>query len=1103
MSIDTPPLPGDVVGAYTLQEVLGVGGMATVYRAVEEGGRPVAVKILHPGKAGTDDARRFRREFLTLRELRDPNVVEVYEAGVHGDYPWIAMELVDGTDLGTLVERWALDPPPDRFARVEAMLRALCAALAHVHEAGLIHRDIKPSNVLVTRDGQAKLTDFGVVKAPGQFTTQLTMAGRLVGTIAFMAPEQITGDAVDSRADLYSLGAVLYVMLTDRRPIQADSIAGYLARHLTHTPQPPSELDPRVPPRLEEVCLNLLRKDPAQRYASARQVLAALDQDQGQRRLPVHGREEELARLLRRVEQVAGGEGGVVVLVAPEGTGKSALLDELVARARAAGQDVAWADGAGVHPLRALRAQLPVRGPAEEDLTDPGEDIADLTTGRPWTLVLDHLDRLAPMELEVLTRLVRRQVAIHGEPLLLITAVDDPRGRVAGLIDGSDTGLTPQRVELAPLDHRAVTAMVRDRGLGGPAGAALGRRLAEEALGLPGAVREHLDAMVRAGWLVAGEGGELRCTRPVDALRDDPLPVPERFRQREVERLSRLTDEALALLDGLAILATEAPLSLAASLVGLDAPTASQAATSLAEAGLVSRRISGVDELVHLASDRTRDVVLDLLAPARRGQLHRAAAALLGQRGRRRPDAVGEEVIRHLLAGGERARAYPLLLASSKRRLAAGQVESAARLLRRAAAVREEVEAQLPPDEVARHATALHALQGEAAWRLGDLTGAQEAWDQALGQAQATGDAMATHHARAGVGLVLAARGEGRAAAGLLRRAVEGLPPGDPMWAPAGQALAEVLLGEGEVDAAHRTWRRLLEVGEAVGSERVVARALAGVAQVELCQGSLDAAAAALTRAATRLRVLEDDAALVPVLLRLSEALVADGRLHDARERAMEAERSARSTGRLEPRIQALGLAATALASLGTDAEGRQVAREAVAMARSRDLGQHAGALVAVLPAARALLDLGLHDEAAALFPAASPPLGRGLDAPAAQVLAVQARVASWRDAGLAVDLARQALAEPAPALSLVAVRVALDAARALIRARAPEAPAAIERARGALPAAGGRLLALECCLLASRCHLPEPAGAAAEAQARALDEELGAQGRFARRWMD
>ncbi len=1102
MLLDAPPLPGDQVGTYTLREVLGVGGMATVYKATDRRGRMIAVKILHPGKAETDDGRRFQREFLTLRELRDENIVQVFEAGVQGDYPWIAMELVDGTDLGTLVEQWEADPPPDRFERVEAMLRSLCQALAHIHAAGLIHRDIKPSNVLVTRDGRAKLTDFGVVKAPGQFTTQLTLAGRLVGTIAFMAPEQITGEPVDARSDLYSLGAVLYVMLTGRKPIQADTIAGYLARHLTHAPTPPSEIAPHIPRRLEEICLNLLRKDPAQRLGSARQVLAALDAGEGPRQIPLHGREELTETLLNRLDRLAQGDGGMLVLTGPEGVGKSSLLAELVRLARASGRDIAVADGAKMQPMMSLRAQLPARPSTEEDLSDPADDLASLIAGQPWTLAIDHLDRLAPMELELLTRVVRRQIAIHGEPLLVIVVVSEAKGRLSGLLSGADTGLVPERFELAPLDARAVTAMLRDRGLSGSTGAALGQRLCEATGGLPAAVVEQLAALVRAGWLVEAGAGELRCTRDLEALREDPLPIPDRERSRVDERLVRLSADARALLTGVAVLGVEAPSELGRAVASLEAEPAARALDELAAAGLVRRRTLGLEEVAQITSERQRDAILELCPGPELRRLHARAAELITRRGRRRPDQAGEEVLRHLLAAGELGRAFPLLISAARRRLAAGQADSANRLLRRASEIQAEAALSIPAEEQRRLSAQLLALRGETAWRQGDLTGAQDAWQAALVEAERVGDVGALAQARAGAGLALAARGEWKPALDLLRKAIEHLPPGDPIWPAAGYALAEVELGQGRVETAVRILGRVLEVAEGTGNERMAARATAGIALASVASASPIDAMLSLTRAASRLRVTEENASLVPVLLRLAELQLADGRLLEARDRALEAERVARAGNRLEARIQATGLAAAALVALGTEAEGRQLAREGAVMARARDASHAAGPLLAVLPLARVLLELGLLDEAAAVLPAEITGVVEGLDAAPAQWLGVRARLLSWRDPMAGRQTAMQALRAPQPAMPAAQARVLLDVARALSRSLAPETPTVLDQAEAMLGADGPRLLRLELWQLRRRGGVEGPPGVVCVELAAQLDQELGQQGRFSRRWL-
>ena len=330
------PLTGDRVGRWLLVDVLGVGGMATVYSATGPDREVVAVKVLHPGKTDDDEARRFKREFLTLQALRHPAIVSVYEAGLAGKFPWIAMEFIPGTDLASMIQQWASHPPADRQALVESICRDICGALAHIHAAGLIHRDLKPSNILVTPDHRAKLTDFGVVKAPfGQFQTQLTAVGSLVGTAAFMSPEQISGTTVDGRSDLYSLGAVMYEMLTGARPITADTVAGYLARHLNEAPRDPRELNPHISKKLAHICLRLLEKDPDQRFATADQVLRALDHHNAVELVETWGRTTELGQLLARIAVTGAERGGLVIVEGPAGSGRTNLLQKLAADAGA------------------------------------------------------------------------------------------------------------------------------------------------------------------------------------------------------------------------------------------------------------------------------------------------------------------------------------------------------------------------------------------------------------------------------------------------------------------------------------------------------------------------------------------------------------------------------------------------------------------------------------------------------------------------------------------------------------------------------------------------------------------------------------------------
>jgi serine/threonine-protein kinase len=249
-------------GRYRLEQTLGHGGMATVYLAYdEELHRQVAIKLLAEHLAGDADFRkRFLREARLAARLSHPNVVSVYDAGEAEDgRPFIVMEYVPGT---TFVELGQIAPGE----AVELTTQA-CRGLAHAHAAGLVHRDVKPQNLLLRDDGTVKVADFGIALAAE--TTALTQVGTVLGTAAYLSPEQALGEQVTAAADVYSLGAVLYELLTGRPPYAFDSLADLAAKQTSGQIAPVGELAPEVPPNVEDAVMRSLARNPAYRPASA------------------------------------------------------------------------------------------------------------------------------------------------------------------------------------------------------------------------------------------------------------------------------------------------------------------------------------------------------------------------------------------------------------------------------------------------------------------------------------------------------------------------------------------------------------------------------------------------------------------------------------------------------------------------------------------------------------------------------------------------------------------------------------------------------------------------------------------------------------------
>ncbi|MGH2829899.1 MAG: serine/threonine-protein kinase, partial [Actinomycetota bacterium] len=254
-------------GRYELRDFLGEGGRKRVYLAHDSVlDRNVAVAIIKTDGLDENGLERIRREAQAMARLGDhPNIVTVHDIGEEAGRQFIVSEYMAGGSVEDMLAKTDDNRLPlDRALRIGA---EIASALAHAHDRGIVHRDLKPRNVWLSAGGLAKLGDFGLARALD--STRLTLEGMMVGTVAYMAPEQATGREVDHRADLYALGAVLYEMTTGRPPFVGEDAASVISQHLTTPPVAPSWHNPAVAGALEDVILALLDKDPARRPASA------------------------------------------------------------------------------------------------------------------------------------------------------------------------------------------------------------------------------------------------------------------------------------------------------------------------------------------------------------------------------------------------------------------------------------------------------------------------------------------------------------------------------------------------------------------------------------------------------------------------------------------------------------------------------------------------------------------------------------------------------------------------------------------------------------------------------------------------------------------
>jgi eukaryotic-like serine/threonine-protein kinase len=250
------------VGRYQLFELLGVGATSRVVRGFDPLiGRPVAVKLFQSEIAQGEARERFLREARVVGQLSHPNIITLHDMGIEesSETPYLVMEYIEGTPLDRVLEKGTLPLP-----RACAWVAHAAEALDIAHKRGVIHGDVKPANILITNDGKVKLTDFGMARVARREARE----SALLGTPAYWCPEQIMGRAQDARSDIFSLGVVLYEMVTGIRPFEAESLQGICNRLLSSTPNAVSQLQPSIPVAFDEIISSCLAKNPDQRLAS-------------------------------------------------------------------------------------------------------------------------------------------------------------------------------------------------------------------------------------------------------------------------------------------------------------------------------------------------------------------------------------------------------------------------------------------------------------------------------------------------------------------------------------------------------------------------------------------------------------------------------------------------------------------------------------------------------------------------------------------------------------------------------------------------------------------------------------------------------------------
>ena len=868
MQADNEPEPGTEIGPYIVRGQLGRGGMATVYEVEpKDGGPRRALKLLLGQLENPETAQRFHSEFRVLSQLDHPNITRVYDSGEHHGRAWFAMELLEGADLRQAIESWRSIPPSERFRRAEQVLVQVAEALVYIHDRGLVHRDVTPGNIMISPEGRVRLMDFGVVHAPG---ADLTTAGEMVGTVAYIAPEQISrevnGGRVDARTDLYALGAVLYHMIVGRRPFSATTIPGLLEKHLAGRPKPPRDLLPTVPRHLNDICLRLLEKDPADRYGSAQHLLAVL-QAHVRERFDVRrwsprmvGRTAEASLLREAVEQLAAsGRGAAVVLEGPSGYGKTRLLNDLHSQALGLGlrllagqcpSDQAAYGGfravlealgqAGVALPKALEQALlqGIGDPEPYNIMSAFRDL--LRANAPLVLTLDRLERADRGTITLLEFLVRNLLHLAKEPILIVVARDQPVGLdpLEGWLTGDAVGVHPLYLPLRPLGPTAVEELLLQLVQDDERMRVLAQRLHREGEGNPLFIVEMIRGLVDQGVICEAEVGYRLDIDATDVGRAT-LPIPSSIREALRERMSRLSASSVQVAAVVALCQQEVTFDVLLEALGVSEDELLTDIDELVECGVLVDRQVGVEELYDLAQPRLRDILVEEIGAAEAIRVHRRLGVALERLYRQRVGSIVETVAYHFEAGEMPGKAFPYLLRAGIRLRERGFVQEALDFFNRALAIEPDARELFVLEEADRQLAELRIQRGLTLHHLGSWTEAEEEFSRAEMLAMELGDDRL--RARALTELGNFARRQHRieeAESSLTEALTIANRLGDSgLRVNPLNELGALRWTRGDLDGARQFWLEALGVAGTTGNDQALGQGYNGLGLTAFCRG--------------------------------------------------------------------------------------------------------------------------------------------------------------------------------------------------------------------------------------------------------------------------